>query len=148
MSYHLFPSAAGVRFQETGSRCIAKGLVALTEWSINLLWADRPEPFRRRCAVVLADDLAAIVAAHDEPELKALHDGMARSSGGAEATVFAGRGMRLDRYSAAIANGRAADWCELDGGYRRVICHAGLYCVPALLSIVRESCTEGVVQYG
>src|SRR3546814_18422129 len=131
MSYHLFPSAAGVRFQETGSRCIAKGLVALTEWSINLLWADRPEPFRRRCAVVLADDLAAIVAAHDEPELKALHDGMARSSGGAEATVFPGRGMRLDRYSAPLANGSAPHRCELHRGYPRVRGHGRRYGAPA-----------------
>ncbi|MEQ8816963.1 MAG: MmgE/PrpD family protein [Thalassobaculum sp.] len=113
---------------------IATGLSALTEWSAALRWTDIPEAIRRRAAVVLADDLAAIVAARDEPELIALHDGMARSSGRPEATVFNARGQRLDRYSAATANGSAADWCELDEGYRRVICHAGLYCVPALLA--------------
>ena len=89
---------------------------------------------RRRAALVLADDVAAIVAARDEPELIAMQAGLAASSGKPEATVFDGRGTRLDRYSAALANGTACDWCELDEGYRRVICHAGLYCVPALLA--------------
>ena len=39
-----------------------------------------------------------------------------------------------DRYSAALVNGAAADWAELDGGYRAVVCHAALYCIPALLA--------------
>lgn len=112
----------------------ARGLATLTEWSAALEWEAIPEAVQRRAALVLADDLSAIVAARDEPELVALQDGMARSTGAAEATVFNARGMRLDRYSAAMANGTAADWCELDGGYRRVICHAALYCIPALLA--------------
>src|SRR3712207_8642033 len=29
---------------------------------------------------------------------------------------------------------RSADWAELDGGYRPVVCHAALYCIPALLA--------------
>ena len=93
---------------------IAEGLASLTRWSSTLRWSDIPPAIQRRAAVVLADDLAAIVAARDEPELIGLHDGMARSSGAAEATVFNARGQRLDRYSAATANGSAADWCELD----------------------------------
>ncbi len=112
----------------------ARGLAALTEWSAALEWDGIPEPVRRRAALVLADDLAAIVAARDEPELMVMQAGLAASSGQPEATVFDGRGTRLDRYSAALANGTACDWCELDEGYRRVICHAGLYCVPALLA--------------
>ena len=113
---------------------IARGLAALTDWSATLEWEAIPEPVRRRAALVLADDLAAIVAARGEPELMAMQDGIAKSSGAAEATVFNARAMRLDRYSAATANGAAADWCELDEGYRRVICHAGIYCLPAILA--------------
>ncbi len=113
---------------------IVKGIETITEWSASLAWADIPDPIRKRAAAVLADDLAAIIAARDEPEVIGLHDGLKASSGAAEASVFNARGHRLDRYSAATANGSAADWCELDEGYRRVICHAGLYCVPALLA--------------
>ncbi len=113
---------------------IARGLGALTEWSAALEWEDIPDAVRRRAALVLSDDLAAMVAARDEPELIAMQDGMAKSSGAPEATVFNARNMRLDRYSAAVANGAASDWCELDEGYRRVICHAGIYCLPALFA--------------
>ncbi|WP_420565109.1 MmgE/PrpD family protein [Thalassobaculum sp.] len=116
------------------ARRIVEGIDALTRWAAALRFEDIPEPIRVRAATVLADDLAAIVAAREEPELIGLTAGMTKSSGAAEATVFDGRGTRLDRYSAATVNGSAADWCELDEGYRRVICHAGLYCVPALLA--------------
>jgi 2-methylcitrate dehydratase PrpD len=118
---------------------IADGLGGMTQWSSALSWADIPDVIRRRAAVVLA----AIIAARDEPEVIALHDGMARSSGTAEATVFNARGQKLDRHSAATANGSAADWCELDEGYRRALCHAGLYCVPALLAEAAATGAQG-----
>lgn len=127
----------------TDAARIAHGLETLTRWSAALTWSDIPEAIRARAAVVLADDLAAIVAARAEPEVIALHDGLAKSSGGAEATVFNARGQRLDRYSAAVANGSAADWCELDEGYRRVICHAGLYSVPAILAEAEATGAKG-----
>ena len=48
---------------------IADGLGGMTQWSSALSWADIPDVIRRRAAVVLADDLAAIIAARDEPEV-------------------------------------------------------------------------------
>ena len=113
---------------------VGAALARLTEFLAGVEWEDLPEAVRRRGSLVLSDDLAAMVAARGEPEVVALHDGVARTAGPAEATVFNGRGMRLDRYSAALANGCAGDWAELDEGYRRVICHAGIYCLPALLA--------------
>ena len=113
---------------------IARGLGTLAEWSAGIAWRDLPGPVRRRLAAIFADDLAAMVAAREEPELALLVEGLARSSGPAEASLFDGSGRRLDRYSAALANGGAADWCELDSGYRRAVCHAGIYCLPALLA--------------
>jgi len=115
-------------------RQVAAGVTALADWAAALAWANVPKPIRKRAALVLCDDLAAMVAARGEPELIAFQDGLAISSGPAEATVFNGRAMRLDRYSAAVANGGASDWCELDEGYRRAIGHAGIYCLPALLA--------------
>ena len=41
---------------------------------------------------------------------------------------------RLDRFSAACANGMAITWCELDEGFRNASCHAGAYTLPALLA--------------
>lgn len=113
---------------------IGKGLARLLEYCAGVEWDDIPVPVRKRAALVLSDDIAAMIAARDEPELVALQDGVARSAGRAEATVFNTRAMRMDRYSAALVNGAASDWAELDEGYRRVICHAGIYCLPALLA--------------
>jgi 2-methylcitrate dehydratase PrpD len=48
--------------------------------------------------------------------------------------VFRGGRRRTDRVSAAVANAVAADWLELDEGYRVTPCHAGLYVLPALLA--------------
>jgi len=131
--------AAGRSTERTGDRgapgeAIAAGLDALSRWAGVLAWRDVPAPVRRRVARVFADDLAAIVAARREPELGALTARLARASGPPEATLFDASGRRLDRYSAALANGSAADWCELDGGYRKALCHAGLYCLPAVLA--------------
>ena len=116
------------------SVAVAGGLRELTRWSASLQWTDIPDSIQRRAAIVLADNLAAIVAARDEPEVIAFHDGLVAASGPAAATVFNGRDQRLDKYSAALANGGVSDWCELDEGYRRTICHAGIYCIPALLA--------------
>ena len=113
---------------------VAAGLAELSGWSAALTWRDVPASARTRVARIFADDLAAIVAARAEPELGALVARIVHASGPPEATLFDGSGRRLDRYSAALANGSAADWCELDGGYRKALCHAGLYCLPAVLA--------------
>ena len=113
---------------------VAEGLAVVSRWAATLSWPDVPEPVRRRVARILADDLSAIVAAREEPQLGALTARLVRASGPPEASLLDGSGRRLDRYSAALANGCAADWCELDGGYRRALCHAGLYCLPAVLA--------------
>ena len=113
---------------------VAEAVGRLARWAAGLSWTDLPEDVRRRAALILLDDFAAMVAARAEPELVALRQGLARSAGPAEAAVFDGTGARLDRYSAALSNGAGADWCELDGGYRPAVCHAALYCLPALMA--------------
>ncbi len=98
---------------------------------------DRPlaEPVRRRAAIILADDIGAMVAGSLEPQVVRAREGFVRTaSGAAEATVFARGAPRLDRYSAASANGMAITWCELDEGFRNASCHAGAYTLPALLA--------------
>lgn len=106
----------------------------LVAWAAGLELEDIPEATLRRAALVLCDDLGAIVAARGEPEVKQLQDQLLGNAGIAEATVFRGGRPRTDRYSAAVANGVAADWCELDEGYRKATCHGGLCVLPALLA--------------
>lgn len=113
---------------------VARAIEELAHWVSALAWSDVPQDVRQSATLILIDDFAAMVAARAEPELVALRAGLARSGGHGEATVFDGAGVRLDRYSAALSNGAAADWCELDGGYRPAVCHAALYCLPALMA--------------
>ena len=86
---------------------IARGLATLTDWTAALERDAIPEPVRHRATLVLSYDLAAMVAARDEPELMAMQDGVAKSSGAAEATVFNTPSISIDRHVPAPAHGPA-----------------------------------------
>jgi 2-methylcitrate dehydratase PrpD len=110
----------------------ADGVKELCRWASDVEFDDLPEPVRRRAALVVSDNLAAVIAARDEPEIGPLHEQLLSTGATPEATIFRGARPRTDRYSAAVANGAAADWCELDEGYRKAPCHGGLCVLPAL----------------
>jgi 2-methylcitrate dehydratase PrpD len=113
---------------------VATGLKTLCNWIVNVGYNDIPEEVLASAALVLFDDIGAIVAARDEPELARLQNQLLERGGTAEATVFRGSRPRHDRLTAATANGAASNWCELDEGYRVTSCHAGIYILPALLA--------------
>ncbi len=114
--------------------CTADGMHALAHWAASREARRLPEAVRHRAALILLDDLGAIIAGAVEPQVATARAGFIRAAGPAEATVFAPGAPRLDRYSAAGANGLAAAWCELDEGYRAVPCHAGAYLLSAILA--------------
>jgi 2-methylcitrate dehydratase PrpD len=113
---------------------VARHMQELARWAAGVEFHDLPAAVLRKAALVIADDVAAMVGARDEPEIRAYHEGVLARAQRREATVFRGGGLRADRYSAAVANALAGDWLELDEGYRMLSCHAGLYVVPALLA--------------
>ena len=115
-------------------RTVADGLQQLCEWATAVQSDDIPSEVMASAALVLFDDIGAMVAARDEPELARLQNQLLERSAQPEATVFRGGRPRADRYAAAMANGAASDWCELDEGYRVTSCHAGIYILPALLA--------------
>jgi len=117
----------------TASReAVAQEMRRLAKWAAGR--PAIPDDILARAVRVLADDLAAIIGARDEPEVRAFHQKVFGRKPEAEATVFAGGRRRTDRLSAAVANAVAADWLELDEGYRVTPCHAGLYVIPALMA--------------
>jgi 2-methylcitrate dehydratase PrpD len=113
---------------------IARGIVSLAGWAARTRTEDIPAEALARAVRVLADDLSAIVGAREEPEVSAFHRNILSRRSHEEATIFRGGRPRTDRISAAVANAVAADWLELDEGYRLTPCHAGLYVLPALLA--------------
>ena len=115
-------------------RDVCAGVRTLLTWVHGALAHELPAAVTRKTAMVMADNLAAIVAARDEPEVSKIHQLAVAEGGRAEATIFRGPGRRTDRINAALANGIAGSWCELDEGYRLAPCHAGLYTLPAVLA--------------
>jgi 2-methylcitrate dehydratase PrpD len=111
----------------------------LCAWATAQRWEDVPVRVRRRARWVLADDLAAIICATGEPEVDAYRALASRRPAHAEATLLAPGLPRTDRWQAASVNAVAASWCELDEGYRKVGCHAGLYTIPALIAEAEAS---------
>ena len=119
----------------SGSRkTAAQAIRDLGDWAARMPASAIPREVLARGVRVLADDLAAIIGARDEPEVAAFHERVLGRARAAEATVYRGGRRRTDRVSAAVANAVAADWLELDEGYRMAPCHAGLYVLPALLA--------------
>lgn len=102
---------------------------ALADGSVTLDAATR-----RRAALVLVDDTAAMAAALDEPQVQALSAAAMRIEPNAEATHVTGN--RSGRGWSALVNAVAANWNELDEGYRPATCHGGLYALPAAMAEV------------
>lgn len=119
---------------DDGRAEIAAGVRRLIDWAAGCTLADIPKPVLERAATVLADDLAAMIGARDEPEVAKFHARVIERARHHEATVLRGGRARVARIDAAVANAVAADWLELDEGYRPTPCHAGLYVLPALLA--------------
>jgi len=124
---------------------VAAATRQLIGWAAGCELADIPRPVLARAATVLADDLAAMIGARDEPEVARFHRRVIERARHQEATVFRGGNARIARMDAAVANAVAADWLELDEGYRPTPCHAGLYILPSLLATAEtedRSCGE------
>jgi 2-methylcitrate dehydratase PrpD len=106
----------------------------LLAWAAGVQAGAIPQSVLGHAALVLADNIAATVGAEGEPEVGAAQDRFTERPTTSEATVFNRGAVRVDRYSAAAANGLAATWCELDEGYRLAPAHAGAYLLPSLLA--------------
>jgi 2-methylcitrate dehydratase PrpD len=125
------------------ARC-AGGMRGLIGWAAILQSDAVPDAVLQHAALVLADNIAATVVAEAEPEVLAAQAKLVESSSASEATVFNRTAKRVDRYSAAAANGTAATWCELDEGYRLAPAHAGAYILPALLAEAEATGTDAL----
>ncbi|MGB0518923.1 MAG: hypothetical protein ACPGMZ_10180, partial [Candidatus Puniceispirillaceae bacterium] len=55
---------------------VGRALEKLVSVLADTEWTDIPEAVQKRAALVMCDDLGAIVAAGGEPEVLALHDGI------------------------------------------------------------------------
>jgi 2-methylcitrate dehydratase PrpD len=121
-SFPATPAAAGQAFER------------YLEWACSVEWSDVSAKARRRAVLVLADDLAAAFSAVDEPQVTAVFARTRAAATGAQASLLAPGRPSVGVLQAAMSNGLAMGWNELDEGYRKAVCHAGLYVLPALLA--------------
>lgn len=101
-------------------------------------WRDLPASTRRRGALILCDNVAAAFSALDEPEVARARRAALAGGGGGPAMLLAPGGPALSVTDAAVQNGLAMGWNELDEGYRKAICHGGLYVLPALMAVAQQ----------
>jgi 2-methylcitrate dehydratase PrpD len=121
------------------NQAAAHSFAAYLEWAVALEWADVSQAARRRAAMVLTDDLAALFSALDEPQVERVRTTtLAKQTHAGPATLFAPGAPRIDTLRAASLNALAMGWNELDEGFRKAVCHAGLYVLPALLARAEE----------
>lgn len=127
-------SAAALPSGASDAAAVAHHFRLLCEWACALELADVPASARLKAALVLGDNIAAILSAAEEPEIKAYHQRLIDSDAGGAATLFTTGGPGLSMMNAALGNGLAVTWNELDDGYTRTAVHPGALSQPLILA--------------
>jgi 2-methylcitrate dehydratase PrpD len=97
---------------------------------------------RDRARWVLADCIPVIAAGMQQPEMKKFLDRRLATAATGEAWVI-GSGRRAGALDAALLNGTAGTWLELDEGNLFAKGHPGIQVVPAAVAIAQESASSG-----
>ena len=124
----------------------ATGVSTLLRWASSAALRDAdilPTQVIRKALTVICDDIAAMVAASGEPEIQNVNALAVPKAPNGGSTLIAAPTHRVAREWAATANAVAANWLELDGGYRLATCHGSLYTLPSALAEIESS--EGSV---
>jgi 2-methylcitrate dehydratase PrpD len=117
-------------------------LTKLAEFAAGTQFADVSAAARERARWVIADSIPVIAAGMQQPEMQAF---VARHLAGAapgNAWVIGG-GKRAGALDAALLNGTAGTWLELDEGNLFAKGHPGIQVVPAAVALAQESGYSG-----
>jgi len=113
---------------------VAGKVRSLCEWAAALEVRGIPATTLSHAALVLGDNIAAALAAADEPEIRAWHERAVAARSADQATIWRAGAPRVSLAEAAVANGLAVTWNELDEGYTRVAVHPGALSQPLVLA--------------
>jgi 2-methylcitrate dehydratase PrpD len=112
-------------------------LDTLSEFAAGLRFDALPAPVRSHTGWILADTIAAIVGGSVEPELR----NWAALQPPGPATLV-GLGQRTQPVLAALVNGTAGTFLEMDEGNRFARGHPAVHVLPAILALAEERHTE------
>jgi 2-methylcitrate dehydratase PrpD len=108
----------------------------LSGFASSLRFADLPADVRSQVGWILADTVAAIVAGSAEPEVRALLARISPTTAGPTTLPGLGRGAGAD--VAALLNGTAGTFLEMDEGNRFSRGHPCIHAMPAALALAEE----------
>jgi 2-methylcitrate dehydratase PrpD len=103
---------------------------------------DLPQAVVLRAKEVLADTLSVIAAGAQENEVKGLTKRLVDPKAKQIASLI-GSGTRTEPLKAALINGTAGTFLELDEGNQFGRGHPGIHVVPAALAMAEEGCLSG-----
>lgn len=109
-------------------------LDTLSRFAAELEFSALPPPVQEQTRWILADTLAAIVAGSVEPELRAL--AAAQDAAGRATLIGLGRTASAD--VAALVNGSAGTFLEMDEGNRFSRGHPAIHVLPAALALCEQ----------
>ena len=109
-------------------------LDSLSRFAAELEFAALPPPVQEQVLWILADTVAAVVAGSAEPELRAL----AGKQGQAGNATLIGLGRCGSSDAAALVNGSAGTFLEMDEGNRFSRGHPAIHVLPAALALCEE----------
>src|SRR5512142_707017 len=97
---------------------------------------------RERARWILADCIPVIAAGMQQPEMRAFVERKLAHAAAGSAWVI-GTGRRADMLDAALLNGTAGTWLELDEGNLFAKGHPGIQVVPAAIAAAQEAGASG-----
>lgn len=101
--------------------------------------ADLPAEVAERTGLIVADCIGAIVGGAAEPEVKALSARL----GGPGPALLIGTGLTAQPAQAALVNGTAGTWLEMDEGNQFCKGHPGMHTLPAALAFAEATGASG-----
>ena len=113
---------------------VGERLAELSRWAAGLRPEQLPQRVLSQAVLILGDNIAAMLSAADEPELRAYHEQLLAGGGAGEATLFRRGAPKVTLTDAAVGNGLASTWNELDDGYTRTAVHPGALSQPLILA--------------
>lgn len=132
-------TSGDVTGDEDAKRQVQAGLKDLCGWAAGLSFEAIPPHVLSRAALILGDNIAATLSAGDEPEVRAYHEQLLSGATAKQATLFRRGAPRVAMIEAALGNGLAVTWNELDDGYTRTAVHPGALSQPLILAAA-EAC--------
>jgi 2-methylcitrate dehydratase PrpD len=117
-------------------------LEQLTSFICSCKFEDLPGAVVERAREVVADSLAVIAAGAQEEEVKNMTARMVPRDGREVATVI-GTTQRTEPAKAALINGTAGTFLELDEGNQFGRGHPGIHVIPAALAVSEEKSFSG-----